>query len=402
MLLDNIKNEFPTLKNNPDLVYFDSAASTQTHQSVLDRMTEYYEQERCNVHRGDFHISKKVTDDCETARTQVAELLNAKTDKVMFTSGATEGLNMVAHWHKNAPVVIISEAEHTANILPWLAQGRTVENGRLIVLPVNEAGYINPDQAVEVFKKFPYAFCSFASTSNVLGVTNELKRILHSAHDNGIKVCLDACQTLSSHQIDASNLFPDYVVGGGHKMFGPTGIGFLYSRLGFDIHGPYRLGGGTVNTYNFSGNVEFYEGPLKHESGTPNIAGILGLGVAAEWINYVGYDAIGESLKDIEYWLSEAGLFDIPYLKLVNRRGVFSDCRNVFSFTTDKFHPSDISAFLGLDNVAVRVGKVCAHPIVNKVSDGKGIFRVSTHIYNTKEDCEKLVESIWKAIKKLS
>jgi len=148
--------------------------------------------------------------------------------------------------------------------------------------------------------------------------------------------------------------------------------------------------------------VEFYEGPLKHESGTPNIAGILGLGVAAEWIKFIGYDNIADRLKDLEQWLSEAGLFDIPELRLTNRRGVFSDCRNVFSFTSDKFHPSDISAFVGLDNVAVRVGKVCAHPIVNKVSGGKGIFRVSSHVYNTKEDCEKLVESIWKAIKKLS
>ena len=402
MLFDNIKNEFPTLKNNPDLVYFDSAASTQTHQSVLDRMNEYYEQERCNVHRGDFHISKKVTDDCETAREQVAELLNTKSDNVMFVSGATEGLNMVAQWYQNVPVVIISDAEHTANILPWLVQGRTVENGRLVVLPTEESGYIDPNKAVEIFKKYPYAFCSFASTSNVLGVTNELIRIIHSAHDNGIKVCLDACQTISSHELDSKEIIADYVVGGGHKMFGPTGIGFLYSKSGFNNHHPFKLGGGTVNSYNFSGNIEFYEGPLKHESGTPNIAGILGLGVAAEWIKFTGYDNIAERLKDIEQWLSEAGLFDIPHLQLVNRRGVFSDCRNVFSFTSDKFHPSDLSALIGLDNVAVRVGKVCAHPIVNKVSNGKGIFRVSTHVYNTKEDCEKLVESIWKAINRLA
>ena len=402
MLFNNIKNEFPTLKNNSKLAYFDSAASTQTHQSVIDRMNLYYEYERCNVHRGDFHISKKVSDDCETARQQVADLLSTTSDKIMFTGGATEGLNMVANWNKNAPVVIISEVEHTANILPWLAQGRTIDNGKLVVLPIEESGYIDPEKAKDVFRENPNAFCSIASTSNVIGVTNDLYKLVSYAHEFNIKVCFDACQTISSHEMDVSSNTADYVVGSGHKMFGPTGIGFLYSRLGYDIHPPYRLGGGTVVSYNYNGNVDFYEGPLKHESGTPNIAGILGLGVAAEYIKFIGYDNIADRLKEIERWLYDAGLFDIPELTLVNRRGAFSDCRNVFSFTCNNLHPSDVSAFLGLDDVAVRVGKVCAHPIVNKVSNGKGIFRVSTHFYNTEEDCKNLVESIWKTLKKLA
>jgi cysteine desulfurase / selenocysteine lyase len=400
MLFNNIKSEFPTLINS-ELAYFDSAASTQTHQKVLDRMNKYYEHERCNVHRGDFKLSQDVSKDCDDARHLVAGLLNTTDDNIMFTGGATEGLNMVAHWHKNYPVVIISEAEHTANILPWLAQGRTIENGRLVVLPVEESGYIDPDKANEVFRKYPYAFCSLVSTSNVIGITNNLKKIIYYAHEHGIKICLDACQTISSHEIDTSKIFPDFVVGSGHKMFGPTGIGFLYSRLGFDLYQPYRLGGGTVNTYNFNGNIEFYKGPIKHESGTPNIAGILGLGIAAEYIKFIGYENISQRLKIVEDYLSEAGLFEIPELKLSHRLDS-KDCRNVFSFVTNNLHPSDISAFVGLDDVAVRVGKVCAHPIVNKISNGKGIFRVSTHIYNTKEDCDKLVESIWKSIKKLS
>jgi len=400
MLFDDIKTEFPTLKNNPELAYFDSAASTQTHQSVLDRMNRYYEHERCNIHRGDFHISQKVTQDCETARQQVAELINASSEQIVFTSGATEGLNTVAHWHRHTPVVIISETEHTANILPWITQGRTVENNRLAVLPINDNGYIDFEQAKKLFEKNKYSLLSVVSTSNVTGVTQNITKLIGLAHEYGIRVCLDACQTLSSHSIDVKLCEADYLVASGHKMFGPTGIGFLYVKADVNKLEPLKHGGGTVSTYNFSGNVKFYDGPIYHEPGTPNIAGVLGLGVAAEWINFVGYDNIALRIRQVDEWLEDAGLFDIKHLQLSH--AVQNDYQNVYSFIAKGFHPADISAFVGLEDVAVRVGKVCAHPIVNKISHNKGIFRVSTHVYNDKQDCEKLVEAIWKAIKKIS
>jgi len=137
------KAEWPTLVNNKSLSYFDSAASTQTHISVLKRMNRYYENERCNVNRGDYEISQKVSEDIERSRESVADLLKCKPNNIVFTTGATQGLNMVAEWNKDAPVVFISEAEHTANILPWIVQGRTIENGRLIVLPLTDNGMIS-------------------------------------------------------------------------------------------------------------------------------------------------------------------------------------------------------------------------------------------------------------------
>ena len=140
MFSEDIKKGFPTLINDPELVYLDSAASTQTHQSVLDRMNRYYTEQRCNVNRGDFRISQDVSADIEKSRQSFATLINAEPEQIMFTAGATEGLNIVADWCKDVPVVIITEAEHTANILPWIAQGRTVDNGRLIVLPVTDKG----------------------------------------------------------------------------------------------------------------------------------------------------------------------------------------------------------------------------------------------------------------------
>jgi cysteine desulfurase / selenocysteine lyase len=393
-----MKTNFPTLVNNPDLVYLDSAASTQTHQSVLDRMNKYYEEQRCNVNRGDFHISQEVSADIDTAREQVAELLNVKSEHIMFTSGATEGLNIIADWLKDAPVVIITEAEHTANILPWIAQGRTTENGRLVVLPITERGTVNVSEAVKVFEKFPYAVLSIHSHSNVTGIGTDYKRLTKAAHSQGIRVVIDGCQTIGTHEFDPFTV--DYAVFSGHKMYGPTGIGFMYSRLPFDRVKSVRLGGGAVSHYDFSGNVQFYDGPAKHEVGTPNIAGILGLGVAAEYIKFVGYNEINRHFNKLDFAMSDSDMFNIKGLKLIypNYR---QNGRYVYSFVCDGYHPSDVSALLGMDNIAVRVGKLCAHPIVNKVSGGKGVLRISPGIYNTEEDIQKLSEALCKAIKKI-
>ena len=392
-----MKESFKTLINNPLLAYFDSAASTQTHESVVKRIVQYYENERCNVHRGDFPQSIKVSDDCETARESVAKLINADPDQIIFTSGATHGLNMIAEWCKDVPVVIITEAEHSANILPWIAQGRTVENGRLVVLPLNDYGMIDVRDASKVFEQYPNAVLSMIVTSNVTGLTNNVNDLTRAAHEHGIRVCLDACQTLSTHYMDMKECTAEWLVASGHKMFGPTGIGFLYSRMSVDKLRPLTFGGGTVHGYNFSGRVDHYDGPMKHEPGTPNIAGILGLGVAAEWINYIGYDFIDNRIKEIENNLRNQGLFDITGIDLVYPES--QGCRNVFSFRS-KIHPADISAYLGTKDVAVRVGKLCAHPIVNKL--GGSVLRVSTHIYNDEQDTKRLIEELCQTLQKLS
>ena len=399
MLFKNVKQEFPTLNNNSDLVYLDSAASTQTHQRVLDKMSEYYEYKRCNVNRGDFKISQEVSAEIEDSRNSVAKLINAKPEQIMFTAGATEGLNIIAEWYKDAPVVIITEAEHTANILPWIAQGRTIDNGRLIVLPITERGTIDTNKACQMFEKYPNGVLSINSHSNVTGIGTNYKKLTKAAHEQGIKVIIDGCQTLGTHQFDTCTV--DHAVFSGHKMYGPTGIGFMYSRLPLEKMRAVRLGGGSVTHYDFNGNVNFYEGPSKHEVGTPNIAGILGLGVAAEWLMYIGYQDMEKHFTDIDFAMSDTDIFNIKGLDLIYP-SYRQNGRYVYSFTCEGFHPSDVSALVGLDNIALRVGKLCAHPIVNKVSGGKGVLRVSPGIYNTTQDMQKLSDSLCKAIQKLS
>jgi selenocysteine lyase/cysteine desulfurase len=398
MFPNSIKNEFPTLQNDTSLIYLDSAASTQTHQSVLKRMNKYYEEQRCNANRGDFPISQQVSADIELAREQVAELIDAKPEQIMFTAGATEGLNIIAEWYKDVPYVIITEAEHTANILPWIAQGRTVDNGRLIVLPITERGTLDTNKACELLAKYPNGVLSIHSHSNVTGIGTDYKKLTKAAHDQGIRVIIDGCQTIGTHEFDPFTV--DHAVFSGHKMYGPTGIGFMYSRLPYDRFRSVRLGGGSVVSYDLNGNVDFYDGPAKHEVGTPNIAGILGLGVAAEYINYIGYNEMVKHFTEIDFAMSDTDIFNIKGLDLIYKN-YRQNGRYVYTFNCNGFHPSDVSAFLGIQNIATRVGKMCAHPIVNKLSGGKGLLRVSPGIYNTKEDIEKLSEGLCKAISKL-
>ena len=398
MFSDSIKNEFPTLQNDTSLIYLDSAASTQTHQSVLKRMNKYYEEQRCNANRGDFPISQQISADIELAREQVAELINAKPEQIMFTAGATDGLNIIAEWYKDAPYVIITEAEHTANILPWIVQGRTIDNGRLIVLPITDRGTLDTNKACELLANYPNGVLSIHSHSNVTGIGTDYKKLTKAAHGQGIKVIIDGCQTIGTHEFDPYTV--DHAVFSGHKMYGPTGIGFMYSRLPYDRYRSVRLGGGSVVSYDLNGNVDFYDGPAKHEVGTPNIAGILGLGVAAEYINYIGYDEMVKHFTEIDFAMSDTDIFNLKGLDLIYK-DYRQNGRYVYTFNCNGFHPSDVSAFLGIQNIATRVGKMCAHPIVNKLSGGKGLLRVSPGIYNTKEDIEKLSEGLCKAIAKL-
>ena len=359
-------------------------------------MNYYYENERCNVHRGDYPISRSASDKVETARQQVATLINAEPEQIIFTAGATDGLNMVATWSQSVEYVFITDAEHTANILPWIGHGRTVDNGRLIVLPTDYDGSIDLQEADKALAKHPGSVLSIIATSNVTGATTNWATLATMAKQYGTTVCVDACQTISSHAMDMkNNPNVDFAVFSSHKMFGPTGTGILYCKHDTAELRPARFGGGTIDHYDFNGNIVWSQGPHKHEPGTCNVAGIIGTGVAAEWINYVGYDAIDKKLVSIHNYLRELGIYNMPGARAVN-----DNTTNVLSFVTDA-HPGDIGAILGNNGVCVRSGKLCAHPLVNRLSQ-KGVLRVSWHVYNTDEDCEKLMDELWKAMKKLA
>lgn len=395
------KEDFLTLKNNPDLVYLDNAATTQTHRLVVERMNEYYNHQRATTHRGNYPLCDRVTNYYENARRQVAELISADPSEVMFTTGATQGLNFVAEWHKDIPIAIISAAEHTSNILPWMVSGRSVENGRLKVIPVkiysDGSQGLDIDAAKDILEKHPQSILSITTNSNVTGFNSEWETLISIARLHGTIVCLDATQTIAHKQMDMSLRYrdqsPDWMVFSAHKMYGPTGVGALYHRYGFQNIRPLMFGGGQIDHIDFN-NVLFKNSVERVEPGTQNIAGVLGFGVAAELINYVTY----EEIKRIELNLYNCFINnkDIKSIGELDRLYPTREATTIFSFRS-KLSPYDIATILGSKNVAVRSGKLCAHPFSDLLSNN-GILRASIAPYNTEQDIELLGSKLKEAV----
>lgn len=395
---------FPIFQNHPDLAYFDNAATTQTHGAVLDAMTKYYTEYRASPGRGEYDFVNKTGHAVDIARQQVADLINAPPENIIFTHGTTHGLNLVAKWNKHVKKVIISEAEHNANIVPWLEQGRSVKDGSLVVLPVDETGAIRLDEAEKILYRCPNSLLSINCVSNVTGVEQPWRNLVNIARSTNTLVCLDACQAVAHSEIDVSLsgasgwASPDWMVFSGHKMYGPTGVGVLYCKADLDMLRPLEFGGGAVNHVAFD-KTEFASGYQKHEPGTPNTAGIIGIGVAAELIKYMGYEYIEAQESFATTRLIDMGLFDIPNLISVGDGeqaawySMFSS-KSILSFYPTNCHSSDVATLLSDTGVAVRTGRLCAHPLVDKLTGGRGIVRISVAPYNTEEDCKKLIKTL--------
>jgi cysteine desulfurase/selenocysteine lyase len=391
------REEFPTLKNNPDLIYLDNAATTQTHRLVVERMNAYYNHTRATSHRGEYPLSHLVTENCAAARSQVASLINVDADTVMFTTGATQGLNYVAEWCKDVSVVILTGAEHSANIVPWLAQGRSLENGRLQVIPIKAyadgSQHIDLDAAKQIIEQHPQSILSVITSSNATGFDSDWQTLVDLAGAVGTRVCLDITQTVAHTKIDLTAYPVEWAVFSAHKMYGPVGIGALYCRSGFEDMKPIQYGGGQIAHVDF--NTALFKKSLERmEPGTQNIAGILGFGVAAEFINYVTYEEINRIEQELyNAVINNDRINSLPLDQLYSRNHPTA----IFSFRSNTHSPHDLATILGSKGIAVRSGRVCAHPFVNSLSRN-GILRVSIAPYNTVEDIEllgsRLAESI--------
>jgi selenocysteine lyase/cysteine desulfurase len=393
---------FPTLTHTQQ-AYFDSAASTQTHAWVLSAMQQYYEQYRSNSHRATYHTAGKATAAVEQARASVANLIDAQPHQIAFNSGATQGLNTVAHWCRNYPVVIVSNMEHNANLVPWLAQGRSIADGSLAVLDlsqnisdISETLYA----AANLFERLAgKAMLSLTGISNVCGTYTGYKRLAQMAKQYGIPVCLDASQLISYKKLPTAEFDGiTWAVFSGHKMYGATGTGVLYSQLGFDCYEPLIWGGGNVEHVDIYQGFRSLSGPGRMEAGTANIAGILGIGTAAELIGYATHQSIAaHQAKTIKY-LVEQGIANFPDLDLITPVDYYEG--KILAFRSIRYHPGDIADLLGEQNIAVRAGKLCAHSYVNQLSS-TGVLRVSVSAHTTTQDCDRLISGLNTAIKLL-
>ncbi len=400
MEMNNIKKEFSIFETNPTLVYLDSAATTQTPRVVVRAMDAYYEKYRANVHRGLYPLSEIATDAYEAARKTVAQFIDVKSNEVIFTGGATHGLNILAYSlckHLTPQDnVVITEMEHHANFVPWQVMSKRY-GFELRFIPVSkELDYrLNLDKAKLLIDEHT-KIVAFAGVSNVLGSVNPFMELITYAKRVGAQTIVDATQVLAHMPIFAKRMGwggwgADFIVFSGHKMYGPTGIGVLYGKEeSLELIDPLLFGGEMIKEVTFK-NTTWANLPHRLEAGTPPIAEAIGLAAGIDFIKNVGWEnIIGREIETASYLLDALqnikGVTIYGPKKLEERVGVVS-------FFIDGVHPHDAADIMGKRNVAVRGGHHCAMPLMS-VLQIPGTVRASIGMYTETDDIDRLVDAI--------
>jgi cysteine desulfurase / selenocysteine lyase len=400
--IEKIRADFPILQrtvNGKPLIYFDNAATSQTPKIVIDAIVDYYSNYNANIHRGVHTLSQEATDKYEQARETLKTHFNAKyAYEMIFTSGTTHSINIVASGFSNllkkGDEVIVSALEHHSNIVPWqMLCDKT--GAKLNVIPMNEDGALimsSYDKLLSNNTKL--VFCNHIS--NALGTINPIEEIIEKAHQVGAAVLIDGAQSTPHMKVDFQRLNVDFYVTSAHKICGPTGVGLLYGKKEWlEKLPPYQGGGEMIETVTFKKTT--YAGlPHKFEAGTPNICGGIAFGVAINYMNSIGFDAINKyEQKLLEYGTQE--LLKINELKIYGT----SKKTSVISFNIGAIHPYDIGSILDKLGIAVRTGHHCAQPIMDYYKI-PGTIRASFAFYNTKEEIDVLVKGLKRAILMLS
>ncbi len=402
--LSEIRNDFPILKqsvNQTSVVFLDTGASAQKPQCVIDAEKRVYETYYANIHRGVYEFSQRSTTEYENVRTQVQSFIKAKDSReIIFTKGATESINLVAHSYGNIVLnagdkVMISEMEHHANIVPWqvICEARQAE---LVVIPILEDGALDY-QALDYLLDTRVKIVAITQASNVLGTVNDLSYIIEKAHAVGAAVLVDGAQGIVHAPLDVTQLDVDFYVFSAHKLYGPTGVGVLYGKKALlDKMPVYQTGGDMIDIVTFE-KTTYAPLPNKFEAGTPNIAGVIAFGEALRWIESIGFTYIQQHENELLVYATEA-LKTIPEVTIY---GTTEHKIGVISFTLKGIHPHDIGTLLDHYGIAIRVGHHCAQPIMQHYKI-PATARISFGIYNTKEEIDYLIQSIKKVIEMFS
>ncbi|MCB0459313.1 MAG: cysteine desulfurase [Flavobacteriaceae bacterium] len=396
--IQQIREDFPILKrtvNGKPLVYFDNAATSQKPQVVIDALVDYYSNYNANIHRGVHTLSQEATNAYEEARKKIQVHFNAaKLYEIIFTSGTTHGINLVATGYssllKKGDEFIVSALEHHSNIVPWqMLCERT--GATLKVIPINEHGELIFSEYEKLLSnKTKLVFVNHIS--NTLGTINPIKEIIDKAHAVGANVLIDGAQACPHLKPDIQQLDVDFYVGSAHKMCGPTGIGFLYGKEELlNLLPPYQGGGEMIKEVTFE-KTTYADLPHKFEAGTPNIADAIAFGVAIDYLNELGFENIASYENELLQYATKK-LLNIDGLKIY---GTSKNKTSVISFNIENIHPYDIGAIIDKLGVAVRTGHHCTQPIMDfyKIP---GTVRASFAFYNTKEEIDIFVEALKKA-----
>lgn len=397
--IDQIRADFPILSrevNGKPLVYLDNGATTQKPQTVIDAISKYYEFENSNIHRGVHTLSQEATDAYEQARVKIQHFLNARhSHEIIFTSGTTGGINMIASSLskslKKGDEILITAMEHHSNIVPWQMICEEKE-AILKVIPINQKGEIILEEYANLLTD-KTRLVSFTHTSNTLGTINPTSEIIKMAKKQGALTLVDGAQAVTHGKLDVQEMGADFFVFSGHKLFGPTGTGILFGKEEIlNTLPPYQGGGDMIKTVTFE-KTTYNELPHKFEAGTPNIAGGIGLGIAIDYIQSVGFDFIQKQEKELlEYATQE--LLKIDGLKIIGEAGN-KTC--VISFIVEGVHPFDLGTIVDKMGVAVRTGHHCTQPLMD-FFEIPGTTRASFSFYNTIEEVDSLVKALNRAL----
>jgi cysteine desulfurase/selenocysteine lyase len=399
--VERIRSQFPILqrelKGKP-LVYFDNAATSQKPQVVIDALVEYYSMYNANIHRGIHTLAEEATAAYEATREAVRAFIGApSTEEIIFTRGTTEGINLVAYSWGRANIlegdeIIISSLEHHSNIVPW--QMLAAEKGAVLkVIPINAHGEILLEEYYKLLNPRT-KLVSVVHASNSLGVINPVKAIIDAAHAVGAVVMIDGAQSTVHLDINVQELDCDFFAFSGHKLYAPTGVGALYGKRELlEAMPPFHGGGEMIKEVRFDGTT-YNDLPYKFEAGTPNIADTVAMKAALEFINGIGKENIRRHENDLLQYGTEQ-LRQIPGIQI---KGDVAEKVSVISFVAEGIHPQDLGVLLDQQGIAVRTGSHCTMPLMQCLNI-TGTTRASFAAYNTKEEIDRLVAGLHKAIK---
>jgi len=394
-------SDFPALKTqvyDKPLVYLDSAATAQTPQVVIDRMTQFYQHDYASVHRGVHFLSSKATEEMELVREKVSHFISARSrENIVFTKGTTEAINLVANSYlrprlKPGDEIIVTEMEHHANLVPWQLLSE-IYDITIRVWPMAENGYLNLNDLVSLMNN-KTKLLAISHVSNVLGRVNPIKTIVKAAHKAKVPVLVDGAQAVMHQEVNVADLDCDFYAFSGHKLYGPTGIGVLYAKKEhLDTMVPWEGGGAMIDQVTLPLGTSFGQAPWKFEAGTPNIAGILGLGAAIDYLEAIGFKEISSYEKSIMYYLIDS-IKQLPEIELYgddeNRTGLLA-------FNMKNQHSFDVGSFLDRYGIAIRTGHHCAMPLIKRLGQNS-VCRASVGMYTGPKD----VDALCQALKRIS
>ena len=401
--IQKIRADFPVLDqqvNGSPLIYFDNAATTQKPNSVIDALSHYYASDNANIHRGIHALAERATTAFELTRTKIKEFINApSSDQIILTAGTTGSINLVAQTFGRANFskgdkILISNLEHHSNIVPW--QMIAEEKGAIIeVIPVDERGVLD----LEAFRNLLDASVKLVAVnhvSNAIGTINPIAEMIQLAHAHGAKVMIDGAQSIAHLDIDVQALDIDFFAFSAHKLFGPTGVGVLFGKRELlESMPPYQGGGEMIKEVSFKGTT-YNELPYKFEAGTPNIADVIALSAAIDYVNALSKEALFTQELALLAYATEQ-LNTIPGLRII---GTAPDKIAVISFVIDGIHPQDLGVLLDKFGIAIRTGHHCVQPLMKRFGL-PGTCRASFAFYNTFEEIDLFVKALRRSINML-